>query len=539
MTARYLIAILFSCCSVLQASDSIYFFVSFTDKDESVSEFSHPAEFLSERSLERRVRYQIPVDIKDYPIPSSYIDSILLFDITLAGKSKWLNGILIQSADTALADTLSQYSFVKTVAYVDKITQGKSFFDDKDPLQPVGEDHLTDEDNRQLVNGIYLHDEGYRGSGVYIAVLDGGFINVDSLDIYTTEIHGVYDYVDDKKMLFDASSHGTKVLSLMATDKEDFIKGTAPDAIYFLYKTEDVHIESRIEEFFWIFAAENADSLGVDVINTSLGYSWFDNTEVNYTYDDMDGMTAYISVASSVAASRGIFLVTSAGNKGNKDWKHITAPADAHGILSIGAVGYDGSIASFSSYGPSADGRVKPELVAPGNKVRIIDENGDHGYGNGTSYSAPVMAGMLACLLQKYPATHPQDIRQALIQSADRFENPHECYGYGIPDVREADRILAFQSRREKSRSPVLIFPNPANTVLKISIKNSVTGDDVIIKIIDTQGKIVDEKKFTSIEKTEDNLFSVSVKNIPSGAYLCHVITGDFSEVTKIIINPD
>jgi subtilisin family serine protease len=340
----------------------------------------------------------------------------------------------------------------------------------------------------------HLHALGYTGKGVWIAVLDAGFSRVDSLPAFADLISdgrllGTRNFVNDLPVMRESSSHGMNVLSSMAGMWEGNLVGTAPHASYFLCMTEDPVRETRIEEIAWIEAAEYVDSLGFDVINTSLGYSDFDGTAYDYSYSDMDGQTTFISRAAALAASRGMIACNSAGNEGNDPWFYITAPADANGILTVGAVDIDRNIAAFSSRGPSYDARIKPDVAAQGVQCILQSVSGGLAVGSGTSFSSPILAGSVASLWQAYPGMSAGEMIHWVRQNGDRSLNPDATYGFGIPDVAKAYWSI---TRVPAGISPgrLELYPNPASQWIRIRLPGEEDGNHEL-HMIDMSGRLV------------------------------------------------
>jgi serine protease AprX len=337
-----------------------------------------------------------------------------------------------------------------------------------------------------------LHDMGYTGSGVWIGVLDAGFYNVDSLPSFIPlidegRILGTRNYVNESSIYRQSSSHGMSVLSIMAGEWDGNMIGTAPHASYLLCMTENSDQETRIEEIAWIEAAEYADSLGVDVINTSLGYSNFDGVNYDYTYADMDGLSTYISRAASLTASRGMILCNSAGNEGNDNWFYITAPADATDILCVGAVDSTNLLASFSSRGPSYDARIKPDITAMGRASGLQHRSGGLARGNGTSFASPVMTGSVAALWQAFPELPAIDLMRKIRQSAHRSMNPDASYGFGTPNMLYAYHTIT-RIPVHFSSGEMEVWPNPAGEHIMIKISES---GEQLVRIYDLNGRVI------------------------------------------------
>ena len=299
----------------------------------------------------------------------------------------------------------------------------------------------------EMLGGERLHEIGLRGEGMTIAVLDGGFQSVDRIPcLQRTKIVGVHNFVPARNSkgtatdehFFDGIDHGTKVLSVLSADAPEVILGTAPEAFYWLLRCEDTETEMPVEEDYWAMAAEFADSVGADIISSSLGYTEYDNDLGSYRLQDLDGQTAMISHTASMLARKGIVLCNSAGNSGMGTWKKIGVPADARDILTVGAVSQNGRISAFSSVGPSQDGRVKPDVVAMGAPTTLLNGKGMLARDMGTSFSTPLISGLVACLWQGLRQKTALEIMELVRQSTLQFENPDNVYGYGTPDFWRA-----------------------------------------------------------------------------------------------------
>lgn len=407
--------------------------------------------FLSRRALERRQRQHIAVDSTDLPVSPLYMRIVKAKGLEIIGKSKWNNTLLIRISSEKQLKSLDGLDFItkrmKVFTAPDSInhrtrTVARKEFSswNRSETEEYGTTALQ---TRQL-NGMPLHAANYRGKGKLIAVFDGGFMNVDRIPAF----HNVRfaapprDFVVPRaKNIYQEMDHGTMVLSTLAADEPHYFIGTAPDAEYVLVRCEDEYTESRAEEDYWAEAAEYADSLGVDVINSSLGYHDFDDKSSNYPYSAQDGMTALISRTASMIAHKGMILVNSAGNDGMGSWKRINFPADARDILTVGAVDEDGVNAPFSSVGPTADGRIKPDCMALGSSTSVISGRGSIINDMGTSFSAPLVAGLVACLWQALPDKNALQIMDLVRRSSSQFNTPDNVYGYGIPDFWKALKV--------------------------------------------------------------------------------------------------
>jgi subtilisin family serine protease len=522
----------------LQAFSQEDAWVYFNAKPNAQAFFNNPLSELSQRSLDRRTAQNIALDIHDAPMHQPFIDQIAASNgIAVMAKSKWFNALHIQGSFEEIS-ALSALPFVDHLDFANRALNaaGKSAIVQKHKkikksLRSAAVFNYGNSANQiQMLNGHLLHQQDYTGSGKIIAVMDGGFPNVDNASTFSrlrnnNLILGGYDYVNRSPDFYTGISHGTMVLSTMGGYKDGELVGTAPDAAYYLFITEDGNNEWPLELSLWVEAAEEADRLGVDILNTSLGYTEFDNPNYNFTYEDMNGTTAFISKGVDMAFSRGMISVNSAGNSGNNDWQYISAPADAVHALTIGAVNAAGNYASFSSIGPTFDGRVKPDVVAQGQQSVLSNTNGSITTANGTSFSGPIMAGMVACLWQALPNKTNSEIVQLIKESAHLFATPNDELGYGIPDFNLAlnTALLANESANKNKFS---IFPNPAKESITVAFPSGFDNADV--SIYNTLGQLVLQRKVSNQNAT------FTVNEINSGMYLYTIQTQNYSQSGKI-----
>lgn len=417
------------------------YFVQFTDKMGS----NRVA--LSDIALEKRTTRSIAIDSLDYAVSPIYIDSLRQTGSRIYHTSRWMNGATIET-DSNTIQRIAQWSFVDTVyvtrrrgdevAYPRPLPEGKGVLGDE-----VRGTWLSDPQSEQL-NLHLLHEVGFRGQGITMCIIDGGFQNIDTLSAFaaareTERILGIYDMTDDTDSITGGTgNHGSRCFSTIAAITAEY-EGAATAAQYYLIRSEENATESPKEMDNWVAAIELADSLGVDIASTSLGYAMFDDDCFTLSYSDMDGKSTRSSRAATIASRKGMLLVVAAGNEGNKAWHYIASPADADSILTVGAVDVQDSIAGFSSWGPTSDGRVKPEVCARGHQTALINPvDNSVVHSNGTSFACPIVAGMAACLWSALPHATNMEIRQRIIASADRYTAPHPQYGYGIPDAWKA-----------------------------------------------------------------------------------------------------
>lgn len=514
--------------------------VYFNDKPNATTQLNTPLNFLTQRALDRRTNQGIALNENDVPIHQPYIDGITAANgITVKAKSKWLNCLHVQGS-VADINALTFLSYVNRVHFADASLNSKR------PIprtnNPVNKqmDVLTNfnygnsNNQIQMLNGHLLHQANYTGTGKIIAVLDSGFINVNSTAPFqrlfdNSLILGGYNFVSRNTNVYSLHNHGTLTLSCMGGYVDGQLVGTAPDAQYYLYVTEDVTQESPVEESYWVEAAEEADRVGVDVISTSLGYYDFDDPNYGHYYSEFTGDTAFASRGANIAFSKGIVVVASAGNSAGsaEPYNHVGVPAEALKVLAVGAVKSDETYATFSSIGPSFDGRIKPDVMAQGQASVVANTSGTIQTASGTSFSCPILAGMIASFWGAVPNLTNQQIVDFVKQSADRFVNPTSQFGYGIPDFQLALNNALSVSQNATGR--FLVYPNPVSDELFISFPATFT--EARISFYNALGQIVFEK---SIQNTDTSL---SLENINSGIYFYKINRNSFVQTGKIIKN--
>lgn len=538
------VIILLSITQNIQSQQTYKFWIELTDKNNSEYSITNPSEFLSQRAIKRRYIQNIDIVESDLPVNNSYIQQIKSTGVKVLYTSKWFNALVIGTNDSSQIETVATLPFVKKIelaAIYQQLKKASNKFQleqefKKIPRSPENEYGFSF-DQIKLHNGDWLHNEGYKGEGIHIAVIDAGFYNADIIPAFENlwsenRILGYKDFVDPEGNIFSTHSHGTNVLSIIGTNMPNEYLGTAPEASFWLLRSEDGASEMRIEEMNWIVAAEFADSVGVDVINTSLGYSTFDIPSQNYTYEAMTGNSTYVSQAAEIAASKGMLLVTSAGNEGNDSWYYITAPADADNILTIGAVNDIGEIATFSSHGPSSDGRIKPDIVSVGWGTALVSTNGDYVYGNGTSFSAPMTTGLVTCLWQAFPEAKNTDIVNAVRFSSDRYNNPDASFGYGIPDYKYAYDYLQEDFNEPESFSAYLKSTSWGNYI-EVKLVDS-EQQTIEFEVFDINGKMINNEEFNSTTKSFQYPLNF-LENYPVGIYLVKVKHAGESKTVKAI----
>jgi subtilisin family serine protease len=499
--------------------------VAFQDKGEEgpadlARRLARAEASLDPHARARRLRAGVTplVDYLDLPVHAPYVESLKAHGLAPYGASRWFNRVAVRTTGTRLA-SLARLSFVARLAPVERGVRMRDVPDlpgahsSQARLREAGSavsaalDYGLSADQLAQIGVPALHDSGYTGTGVRVCVLDEGFNYHDVHPALAgAAVHARRDFVDgdydptDVGMPF-GFDHGTWTMSCIGGDQPGRYVGAAPDVTFLLGRTEDHFSEQVVEMVYWGMGAEWADSLGADIISSSVGYSEFDDPDPDYTYADLDGHTTTVSRAAEIAASKGILVVNSAGNEGSKPWHYILAPADVHGdsLIAVGAVNAAGTPASFSSYGPTADGRVKPDLAARGVSTWLV-EAADTGFvqHNGTSFSCPLVAGLAACLMQARPAWSATLIVRALTQTASQAGAPDDRVGYGLPDGEEALRWIPDTSSVPElaplSLGLRLAGPNPITAAAPRTRVEFDVGAGVgqpRLRVFDAQGRLV------------------------------------------------
>lgn len=531
-----------------------FYYVQFTDKQNSPFSTSNPSAYLSQRAIERRQKQSISISEQDLPVNPHYIDSVLqLGNIDLWYATKWFNGIVIQSFDTQALAQIKNLSFVDTnqskistarmvsgspqtpkalyLSEYDKEFASESAFEDK--LFSTIDYGVADTQNK-MIDVHILHELSYTGNTIRIAVLDAGFAGADTVEALSSALNNQQivaqrDLVARGDINFLESSHGTFVLSTMAANLPGKLVGTAPDAEYILVRTEDAPTEYIVEEYNWIAGAEFADSLGADIVNTSLGYTTFDDSTQNHKLIDMDGFTTPISRALNIAASKGMLMVSSAGNAGGGDWNFVGAPADAPSCLTVGAVNSVRELSFFSSRGPNSLGKLKPNICAMGEGVSVLSFSGDGLRSiNGTSFSSPIIAGAAACLWQALPNLNANQLFSLIESHGDRYLSPNFDYGYGIPSF--ANAYYNYTGIEEKTlHENHFTYPNPASNELHIF---NPFNDNAEVFLYSVNSILYKQTKLLANEKQVLN-----VSDLPVGVYIISIQTTSAMKTEKCIIS--
>lgn len=498
--------------------------VYFNDKPNAATYLANPLSMLTQRSIDRRTAQGISIDVTDVPIEPTYISQITsATGITVMAKSKWLNALHIRGTQADI-QALTGLSFVNHITFANhSLNPGGRLSGSTNRVGAVNKnlDALINynyggsANQIEMLNGHLLHQQNYTGQGKIIAVLDSGFIGVNSVApfqnlINNSQILGGYNIPDGNSNIYTRHNHGTMVLSTMGGYSDGQLVGTAPNASYYLFITEDVNSENPVEESYWVEGAELADYYGVDVINSSLGYFDYDNPNYSHQYDDMIGTKTFASRGANMAFSKGIVVVVSAGNSGATAEPHIATPADAFGALTIGAVQSNESYAAFSSIGPSYDGRVKPDVCAKGQAATVSNTSGTIVTANGTSFSGPIMAGMVATFWSAVPTLTATQVVNFIKQSADQYTTPTPQKGYGIPDFQLALNN-ALHTTSFITESNFTLVANPVENDLKFNFGSTINEGK--LSLFNTLGQMILETRLTK----ENN--SIDVQNLSNGIY--------------------
>lgn len=518
-----------------------YYWVAFTDKNNTKYSLSTPEEYLSDRAIQRRKKQNIAIDSLDLPVNLNYITEIAKLGAKYVHSSKWLNGVTVKAETDSFDVKVSKLPFVKEVQLT-KTTATKSaiqIFDEISGNENVPIDtsfYGPSVYQTSILNGQFLHNQNYRGQGMQIAVLDGGFLNVNKYAAFDSlwankQILGTKDFVDPTVDFYSTNYHGMSVLSCMGGNVPSKLIGTATKASYWLIRSEDTDSEFLIEEDNYVAAAEFADSVGVDIINSSLGYTQFDDMQMNHTYADMDGKTTRVTKGANIAASRGILVFSSAGNEGIKTWKYLVAPSDGENVIGVGAVDKDSVAAFFTSFGPAYGGKIKPNVSAIGLLTYLQKGDGSFGYLNGTSFSSPVMAGMAASLWCAVPYATVAEVKEAIEWSAHLHEKPDSLLGFGIPDMKWAGiRLTNFSAKIVNESKQWTAYPNPVSDVLILQKNSGQFQDEIHIEIYTMDGKLVQKW----IKPDSERIELRDIQSLPKGILLLKISSAKSSETIKL-----
>lgn len=544
---KHIITVLFFafvCHSAQAQNQESKYWIYFTDKCESAQKDFNPLEYFTQASIDRRLKQNIAFDSKDIPVCPSYKLELKNLGFQILNESKWLNAVSVYS-DVSSLNTLmsSDPDWLKSIQRVKKIKNSApeiEYAEITEKVQTGPEDEYgVAYDQIHLHRGDVLHAQGFRGEDMIIALMDGGFNMADSLPAFSHVFEnghylGGYDFVNDTSYVFSSSNHGTAVWGCMVGNIDSEYLGTAPDASYYLFTTEDVGSESLIEEDNWVAAGEYSDSVGVMIMNTSLGYSTFDDSLENHVYADLDGNTTAISIAADVAASRGILVFNSAGNSGNSAWQYITAPADADSCIAVAAVNTQGIRASFSSKGPSSDGQIKPDMASHGSGTLVLRSDSTIGTSSGTSFASPILAGLGACLWQAFPEKTNMEIRDIMYAASHNYASPDTLLGYGIPDMMSAYESVIYNYATDIEE--VISSSSYAYVHNAVLFIEEIDFNIQSIEIRDINGRLLAKQGIdTNIQNSSLTIELPTLKKVASGSYVISILGNSNRLIIKTI----
>jgi hypothetical protein len=563
MKRNYLFIILLFSAGLGAHSQYSSYIVQLKDKKGTAHSLANPSSYLSSKSIERRTRQKITIDSTDLPVSAVYLDSLRSVpNVTIRNISKWLNQVLIKTTDPGAISKINSFPFVKSTGPIGlsskptDITPITNKFNEV--IKPIEEtpvvfgtrgasgttgtsslNYGSSFNQIHLHEGEYLHDLGFTGAGITIAILDAGFYGyktnsaMDSVRLQG-RLLGEWDYVMNEQSVTEDHPHGLYCFSIIAANKPGQIIGSAPHAKFYLFRTEDAPTEYPIEEQNWVAAAEYADSAGADMISSSLGYSDFDDPAFNHTYAQRNGNTSIITNGADLAVKKGMIVTNSAGNA-----KFVSCPADGDSVFTIGATTVTGTIAGFSSWGPNSAGKIKPNIVSVGQGTILANTTGNVASGNGTSFSNPLACGLIACLWQAFPEFTNMEIMDAVQKSSHKYLTPDDRFGYGIPNFRKAHEALT--KEREARRIAAILgdkwlkpYQNPVNQMFTLVLKAPADGR-AVFQLVDALGRLVDAK---SLEITKQTVYLIEFTNGPKlsrGVYYVRYNDGKNKQTIKLL----
>ena len=528
-----------------QVATNIYW-VQFTDKNDSPYSIDNPEAYLSPKALQRRANQGITIDEYDIPVNPQYLQAVSDCGAQLLNPSKWLNGVSVHVTDPSVIDAINALEFVSVVRNCPNDLKAQELKERwlANEMKPSVNSNRSAkgyyggaEAQVKQLNVDLLHNMGYDGNGVVVAVLDGGFQGTEETSCFDNmreegRLLGTRDFVYGSNSVYTQSTHGTSCLSTMAAYDPNEMVGTAPKASYYLIHTEDGDSENIIEEYNWVSGAEYADSLGVDVCSTSLGYIDFDMSQWDHPFEHFDGHTAPMSIGCEIAASRGMICLIAAGNEGDGVCT-LGIPADAEHILSVGAVNASGYRADFSSVGPTYDGRIKPDVMAMGEGTYVASGYGvwwPYYNGNGTSFATPVLAGAVACLRQARPYTSVQEICDAIRACGNRADNPDSKYGYGIPDISQALEVLHIEEAPAQKKELINVYPSPSQGEVHVALKEGAKAE---VTVFDFMGHQLYTYSFNGLNHTTLEKY---LNALDSGVYFIHAVSELGNQTLKLVM---
>jgi len=525
---------------ISEAQMTAKYWITFTDKNGSPYSISNPSAYLSQRAIHRRAKFSIPVQMNDLPPNPAYIDSLVKIGAVLFNRCGWLNSVSIAMPDTTtMMPKIRALPFVQKAKFVTAIKprSGGGKLMSPSLLKPTKKQQRalgTDSANYgqgynqyHMIQVDCLNNKGFRGKGKQIAIIDTRFGTADKLPAFDSartrgQILGTWDFVWEIPKVYDDSNndvHGEEVFSCIAANLPGQLVGDAVDADYYLLRSEDNYSENMIEDDNWASAAEYADSAGADVISSSLGYNTFDDANVSYTYADMNGRTAVASIAATIAAEKGLVVCVAAGNDGGDGWHYIDSPADADSILTVGAVNSSGGYAPFSSTGPTADGRIKPDVAAQGDPAAVASPAGGVTSDFGTSFATPITAGAVASLWQADSNASNMQLIAAIKQSASQYKHPDSLLGYGIPNYCLALNILTGMTENKPVSMLVKTFPNPFTSCITLSFYSSY-NQNLTVSLYNILGQTIYQKTEKTATGGNTQIAIDGLQNLPKGLYM-------------------
>ena len=556
---KTILLVLFALITLNASAQSSRYVVKFKDKAGTLFSINNPTQFLSQRSIDRRIKQNISIDETDLPLSPKYIDSIRLSgNVQIINQSKWLNQVCIETNDIDAITKINSFPFVLNMQAVKKMTMQEPVTRQKFNLEykkttttqfTQGADDAINYGNAfgqtHLHEGEFLHNKGYRGEGMLMAVIDAGFYHYKTLPAFDSvnsnnQIIDTYDFVKNKVSVNEEHQHGMSCFSIIASNMPGKLVGTSPKANFVLYRSEDVDSESPMEEQYWIVAMERADSIGVDITTTSLGYNKFDNPAFNYSYADLNGKKTMMARAATMGARKGMIVLASAGNEGDKPWKFITTPADADSILSVGAVDASGIPGSFSSYGPTADGRVGPTVASLGVNTYVSTTGGGvTNAGSGTSYASPNLAGLVACFWQAFPEFTNMEIIEAIKRSSNKYKNPDDRVGYGIPNFRLAYEDLEEQRTKKRlvailGEKVLKVFPNPFKDQFTVAVKPKNTALATFL-LYNSDGRLITSQQRSLVLDEVQEIIFKDLQPLQRGVYILKFMDGKMQETIQLM----
>lgn len=489
--------------------------IQFKNKGSNTFSLNNPLAYLSQKAIDKRTSYNIQLDSLDLPITQRYIDSVRLSgSVTILNKSKWLNQISILTTDASAITKINALPFVvsvKTIAArlnnnrrlpIDKFKQENILEPIKQNLKTQSTQDVFNYGNTyneiKLHNGQFLHNIGMRGEGMLLAIIDAGFYQYKTLSSFDSmninnQVVQTWDFVARDTSVVEDDSHGMSCLSTITGNIPGTFVGMSPKTNVVLYRSEDAASEYPIEELNWVCALERADSIGAKTVSTSLGYTTFDDASFDYVYANMNGKTTTAAKGGTIAHRKGLLLFSANGNDGNSGWKYLSTPADIDSTIAVGAVTSSGSVGNFSSYGPSADNRIKPDVATVGVNAYVQNPGNTVSAGNGTSYACPKMAGLGTCLWQAFPEFNNYTIREAIIKSGNIYTTPNDRIGYGIPDMKKAFVFLLNKYANITSSSinnckTNIVFKSKDFAAMRYEVERKVAGQTSYARVASFQG---------------------------------------------------